>query len=136
MAGLDEFKALIGKQGKPTVYEVDRTMIKRYCDTLGDNSPKWNDRMPPGMLTCAMFMGEGVATPPWPYPGIVDAGLELEFMKPITAGDTITIVNEFANVEDKSSERGKRVLFSMKSIAKNQKGEVVATSTGRVMNLG
>ncbi len=136
MVNLDEFKAVIGKQGRPTVYEVDRTMIKRYCDTLGENDPKWKDRMPPGILACAKFMGEGVMTPPWPYPGIVDAGLELEFLKPIKVGDTITIVNEFSNVEDKSSERGKRVLFSMKSTVKNQKGEVVATSTGRVMNIG
>jgi acyl dehydratase len=75
-------------------------------------------------------------TPPWPYPGIVDAGLELEYFKPIVAGDTITVVNEWYGVEDKSNEKRKMVLFSMKSTTTNQKGEVVATALGRVMNLG
>jgi len=75
-------------------------------------------------------------TPPWPYPGIVDAGLELEYFKPIRPGDTITVVNEWYNIEDKSNEKRKMILFSMRSTSTNQRGEVVATAIGRVMNLG
>ncbi len=136
MATVEELRTYIGQKGAPTVFEIDRTMIRRYCDTIGDDSPKWRDQVPPGLLTAAMLMGEGVITPPWPYPGIVDAGLELEYFKPIKVGDTITVVNEWHDIEDKSSEKRKMVLFSMKSTTTNQKGEVVATAVGRVMNLG
>ena len=136
MATVEELKAYIGKKGNPTTYEIDRTMIRRYCEAIGDKSPGWDNRMPPGMLACAMLMGEGVVTPQWLYPGIVDAGLELEYFKPIAAGDTITIVNEWYNVEDKSNEKRKMVLFSMKSTTTNQRGELVATAIGKVMNLG
>jgi len=80
-------------------------------------------------------MGEGVPME-WPYPGIVDGGGEWEFFKPIRPGDVLTAVNELANVEDKSSEKGKRLLISMKTVLTNQRGELVATSTGRVMNIG
>ncbi len=136
MATVEELKTYIGKKGPPTVVEIDRTMIQRYCEAIGDKSPKWKSEMPPGMFTCAMFMGTGVMTPPWPHPGIVDAGLELEFFRPIRPGDTITIINEWYNVEDKSNEKRKMVLFSMKSTTTNQRGEVVLTAIGRVMNLG
>lgn len=136
MATVEELRAFIGKKGEPTIFEVDKTMIRRYCETIGENSPKWHDRMPPGLLAAAMLMGQGVITPAWPYPGIVDAGLELEYFKPIKAGDTITVVNEWYNIEDKSSEKRKMILFSMKSTTTNQQGEVVATAIGRVMNLG
>jgi acyl dehydratase len=136
MATVEELRAYIGKKGVPTIYEIDKTMIRRFCEAIGDNSSRWHDLAPPGLLTAAMLMGQGVITPPWPYPGIVDAGLELEYFRPIKAGDTITVVNEWYNIEDKSNEKRKMILFSMKSTTTNQRGEVVATAIGRVMNLG
>lgn len=72
----------------------------------------------------------------WPYPGIVDAGADWEFLKPIKVGDELTVVNALSGVEDKSSEKGKRILFSMTSNITNQRGELVIKSTGRIMNLG
>jgi acyl dehydratase len=136
MATVEELRTFIGKKGVPTVYEIDKTMIRRFCEAIGDNSPRWRELAPPGLLTAAMLMGQGVMTPPWPYPGIVDAGLELEYFKPIRPGDTITVVNEWYNIEDKSNEKRKMILFSMRSTSTNQRGEVVATAIGRVMNLG
>ena len=136
MSSIEELKASIGRKGDPTTHEIDKSMLRRFCNAIGDNNPKWKEVMPPGLLTAAMFMGQGPTMPAWPYPGIVDAGLELDFLKPIKPGDTITIVNEVHNVEDKSSEKGKRLLISFKSTTKNQRDEVVATSTGRVMNIG
>lgn len=135
MSSIEELKQLIGKKGNPTVRQIDPSMIRLYLDTIGDKSPKWEKEVPPGLLTGVLFMGEGVPMQ-WPYPGIVDAGLELEYLKPIKVGDTLTIVNELSGVEDKSSERGKRILFSMKTTITNQNKDVVATLTGRVMNLG
>jgi acyl dehydratase len=136
MGSVEELKAAIGKTGRPSNFEIDKTMIRRFCEAIGDKNPKWNEFMHPGLLTAAMLMGEGAPMPQWPYPGIVDAGLELEFFKPIKPGDVLTVTNELCGVEDKSSEKGKRLLISMKSTTKNQRGEVVATATGRVMNLG
>mgnify|MGYP001040317647 CR=1 FL=1 len=136
MMSMEEMKKFVGGKGKPSVFEIDRTMIKRYCEAIGDPSPKWNDTFPPGLLTAAMLMGEAAAMPPFPYPGIVDAGGEWEFFKPIKVGDIITVVNEFTGVDDKSTEKRKMLLFSMKSTYTNQKKEVVAEARGRVMNLG
>jgi acyl dehydratase len=136
MVNMDEMNKLAGNKGKPTTYEIDKTMIKRYCEAIGDPSPRWNDTFPPGLLTAAMLMGEGAQMPNFPYPGIVDAGGDWEFFKPIKAGDTLTVVNEFVGVEDKSNEKRKMLLFSMRSTFTNQRGEVVAASNGRVMNLG
>ena len=135
MASVEELQALIGKRGPETRIEIEKSMIRLYCDTIGDQNPKWKDVVPPGFLAAAIFMGEGVPME-WPYPGIVDGGGEWEFFKPIRPGDVLTAVNELANVEDKSSEKGKRLLISMKTVLTNQRGELVATSIGRVMNIG
>ena len=136
MLNMDEMKKFVGNKGRPTVFEIDKTMIKRYCEAIGDPSAVWRDRMPPGMLTAAMLMGEGAQMPPFPYPGIVDAGGDWEYFKPIKAGDSITVVNEFTGTEDKSNDKRKMLLFHMKSTFTNQHKEVVAVASGRVMNLG
>jgi acyl dehydratase len=136
MVNMDEMKKFNGNKGKPTHYEIDKTMIKRYCEAIGDLSPRWHDRVPPGLLTAAMLMGDAPQMPPFVYPGIVDAGGDWEYFKPIKAGDTLTVVNEFTGVEDKSNEKRKMLLFSMSSTFTNQKGEVVARTNGRIMNLG
>lgn len=135
MATVEEMKAMIGKHGSEITLEADKSMVRLYCDTVGDRNPKWAKVFPPGLLTGAMFVGEGTHME-WPYPVIVDAGLDLEFFKPIKPGDVLTVTNELYNVEDKSSEKGKRLLISFRSTLKNQRGEAVATSTGRVMNIG
>lgn len=133
---LAEMNKLSGGKGKPSVFEIDRNMVKRYCEAIGDPSPVWGNTFPPGLLTAAMLMGEAAAMPQFPYPGIVDAGGDWEYFKPIKVGDKITVVNEFTGVEDKSNEKRKMLLFTMKSTYTNQSGEKVATAGGRVMNLG
>ena len=135
MATVEDLKAQVGKQGGTSKYLIDKSMVRLYCDAIGDQNPKWKDVAPPGMMTCAMFVGEGVHMD-WPYKVIVDAGADWEFLKPFKPGDTLTVVNTLANVEDKSSEKARRLLISFKSTITNQRGEVVAVSVGRCMNSG
>lgn len=133
---LAEMKKFIGGKGKPSTWEIDRTMNKRFCEAIGDSNPKWNKEVHPGLLTSAQLMGEAAPMPPFTLPGIVDGGGDWEFFKPIHIGDKLTIVNEFTGIDDKSNEKRKMLMFSMKSTYTNQKGEVVAAASGRVMNIG
>jgi len=130
---LEELRALIGVRGGETAVEVDKSIIRSLCNCIGDPSPKWRDIAPPSLLLGARFLGEGVKIT-WPYAGLVDAGAEYEFYKPIKPGDVITTTSELADVQDKSSAKGPRALISFKATHKNQKGEVVAISTSKVMS--
>jgi len=132
---VDDLRKLIGVRGVATTYHMDRSLVRLYCDTVNDGNPKWRDHIPPGLLVAAMFVGTGVPMER-PYPGVVDAGLEISFVAGIKVGDTLTVVNELCGVDDKSSEKVKRVLVSRKSTMTNQNGDVVATSIGRVMYFG
>jgi hypothetical protein len=129
-------KKFVGGKGKPQTWEIDRTMNKRFCEAIGDSNPRWTKEVNPGVLTSAQLMGEAAAMPPFELPGIVDAGGDWEFFKPIHIGDKLTVVNEFTGIDDKSNEKRKMLLFGMKSTYTNQKGEVVAAASGRVMNMG
>ena len=131
---LQEIKALIGKK-KEEKLEIDKSIIRAYCQSIGDRSPKWQDTAPPGLLTTVLLSGSVIALSiPYPFKRGVAAGADWEFFKPIKAGDVITTVHEFADIQDKSSEKGPRVLIIFKSTHKNQKGELVGTSTNSVMS--
>jgi hypothetical protein len=131
---VEEIRARIGEK-KEEVLEIDKSMIRAFCECIGDKNPKWRDVAPPGFITNAKVSSGGVALGiPMPYKRIVAAGGEWEFYKPIKVGDKITTVHEFHDMLDKGSEKGPRVLIVYKSTHKNQKGEVVAVTTANVMS--
>lgn len=130
----EEVKAMVG-QKKSEVLEVDRNMIDRFCQTIEDSSPKWKVQAPPCALTAAMFSGGLLVLGiPVPYKRTVAAGADWEYLKPIKPGDTITTVHEFAEIQDKSSEKGPRALLIFTSKHTNQKGEMVGVSTNTIMS--
>ncbi len=131
---LEEIRKLIGKK-KDDVLEIDKSMLRAFNQCIGESDPKWEKTAHPGLLTAAMLSG-GVLIlgVPYPYKRGVAAGADWEYLKPIKVGDVITTTHEFADIQDKSSEKGPRALMIFKSTHKNQKGEVVAISTNTVMS--
>lgn len=131
---LEEIRTRIGEK-KEHVLEIDKSMVRAFCECIGDKNPKWRDVAPPGMFTNAGISSAGVALGiPAPYKRIVAAGGDWEFYKPMKAGDIITTTHEFHDILDKGSEKGPRVLMVFKSTHKNQNGEVVAVTTANVMS--
>ena len=130
----EEVRAMVGRK-KEVVLEIDQNMVRAFCRCIGEPESKWRKEAPPGFLTTGMMSGGRKATEiPVPYRRTVDAGADWEFHKPIEVGDIITTVHEFTDIQDKSSEKGPRALMIFKSTHKNQKGELVAVSTGRLMS--
>ncbi|HJX70064.1 MAG TPA: MaoC family dehydratase N-terminal domain-containing protein [Dehalococcoidia bacterium] len=131
----EEVKAMVGKK-KEEVLEIDKSVIRNFAQCIGDSNSKWKDTAPPGLLTTVIVSGSVIALKiPQPYKRGVAAGADWEFYKPIKLGDVITTVHEFADIQDKSTEKGKRALIIFKSKHTNQKGELVAISTNSVISM-
>jgi acyl dehydratase len=132
---IDELRAAVGKAKTEEVLEIDKSMIRAFCESTEDTNPKWYDTAPPGLLTAVMLSGSYPALKtPMPFKRGVAGGGDWEFYKPIKAGDVITTTHEFADIQDKSSEKGPRALLIFKSTHKNQKGEIVAVVTNTMMS--
>ena len=131
----DEIKVLEGKKMEQ-VLDIDQHMINLYTQCIEDPSPKWKEGIaPPGLITTAMISSGAVFLGiPLPFKRSVAAGTDWEFLKPLRAGDTLTTIHEFYELQDKSSEKGPRALMVYKSTHKNQNGEVVAVSTNTIMS--
>ena len=131
----EEVKAMVG-QTKEDVIQIDKSMLRLYCQAIGETDPKYLEVAHPGFLTSAMMSSGATALgTPMPYNRIVAAGGQWDYFKPIKVGDTITTIHEFHDMQDKGSpEKGPKAFLIFKSTHKNQNGEVVAVSTGNVMN--
>ena len=131
---LDEVKTYLGKKREETM-EIDGTVIRAFVECIGDPSPAWKNTAPPGLVTTAMISsGAMLIGVPLLYKRSVAGGADWEFFKPINKGDVINTTHEFSALEEKSSDKGPRLLMVYKSSHRNQKGELVAVSTNTIMN--
>ena len=130
----DEVKTYLGKSIQE-VMEIDGTVIRQYCECIGDPSPMWKDTAPPGLVTTAIISsGAMLIGVPLLHKRSVAGGADWDFFKPIKKGDVITTTHEFSELQDKGGDKGPRLLMVYKSSHKNQKGELVAVSTNTIMN--
>lgn len=153
--------ALIGRKGKPMVFEVTRTDIRKIADAVGDrNRLYWDDEYaarskygsiiaPPDFfgwpvqwgpgqpfvntsdLSATLFMEAAKAG----YLRAINAGMESEYFLPIRPGDTIMVNSEIVAMEEKEGKKGGKMLLSTMEITLvNQDGNVVAKQRHNVIH--
>ena len=137
----DEIKNTIGKVGESYAIEIERGMIKRLTEAIGDDNPLWRDRgcaikngygdiaCPPALLLTLLFeRGKPMEIPIAPSLKRLDGGGKWEFYKQIMPGDVIICTPSFANAYEKEGKAGK-MLFLVSAVTwKNQLGEIVGKS--------
>jgi acyl dehydratase len=64
--------------------------------------------------------------------GLIGAGAEIEWPRPVRPGDVLQVESEVLAVTP-SRSRPERGMITVKSVTKNQKGEVVQTLTSRML---
>jgi len=135
----EAFKKLEGKEAEPEVWEAERGHIQRFAQAIGDPNPLWQDRAyaqksrykniigPPlylideGLVSLVDRLVEMA-----PFKANINAGTELEYFKPIEAGDTITTVAKLADVQEKKGRTGSLIFLIVEVTYTNQRGELVA----------
>ena len=134
-----ELQALLGKEGEPEFFEVEKGQLKRLAQALGDPNPLWNDLdyarksrygniiAPPtflvnsGLIKLAVKLTDMMG----PSRNWLDVGMEIEFFKPIEAGDTITSTAKLIDLKEKRGKKGPMLILLLEATYKNQRGEVV-----------
>ena len=116
--------------------QVTPEMIAAYCDAIGDNNPLYRRAVPDNGAVA-------LAAPPG-FAGIfrleddifhnlprfgkrrLAGGIDIDFVQPIRAGDTIGTVTEVREIYEKTGRTGPMVFIVLRSALKNQHGEVAA----------
>ena len=135
-------QAIIGREFEAEfAVEVTAEMIANFCFAIGETLPPRFG--PPGSA-------EGLTAPP-SFAGIfrlaeltfeklpqgsrrLAAGMEVDFIAPIRAGDRIAMTSQIKEVYEKTGRTGSMIFMVICSTLKNQYGDVVARIDHRFMH--
>jgi acyl dehydratase len=155
-SNIEDLKKSIGIEGKPLVMEIEKGMIKKFANAIGDTNPLWQDEeyaqktkykgiiAPPGIF-CAIMMFMPVTSEPKEAPSllpggplplerVLDGGAEWEFISPVKLGETITSTTKLTRVLKREGKMGKMVFLALETIFKNQENKIVAKSHATIIN--
>jgi len=128
---------LIGRVFETTdPVEVKADRIKTFCEALGETSPRYaSGEIAPPAYAVTFRNGRHFFqhVPRFGRAGF-DAGKDVEFVRPIRAGDKITLSSHVKEIYEKTGRTGTMVFVVVRSTLKNQNGEEVAHIDHRFMN--
>jgi acyl dehydratase len=153
---LEELQQKIGTAAGPIKFEIEKGLIARFVQAVGDSNPLWQNEeytktskyggiIAPPWLLCALMtvslpdsQPKSVPLPvpevPPPRQHILDGGGEWEFFLPMRLGDTITSRSKLANVFEREGRMGKMLFFVYQTSYTNQHDELVARSSSTLIN--
>ncbi len=130
-------RSLIGRESEPVVHEVEKGAIRRFAEALGDPNPIYTDE---GAARAAGFPAL-VAPPTFPvvltanerFRHSLDLGTRsilhgeqgFEYVRPIVAGDRITVVSKVADVLERPGTSGATDVLVIEDEARDDNGELV-----------
>jgi acyl dehydratase len=136
---LDEFKKLVGQPMEPEVWEAGREHIKWFAQAIGDPNPLWQDKAyasksrykniiapPLFLIDSGLVKLVGRLVDMAPHLANINGGTEIEYFRPIEAGDTITTVAKLADAQLKKGKTGSLIFLVFEVTYTNQSGGLVA----------
>ena len=145
----EEVTRFIGKTGEAVIMEVEKGVIKKFADAIGDLNPLYWDEeyaknsryggiiAPPGfwgwpvkwkgaMPIMSELREEVVATiSKAGYPRGLDGGIEYEFFFPVRAGDILAAVPKIKAIYEREGKTGNMVFTVLETTYLNQDNVLV-----------
>jgi acyl dehydratase len=133
-----ELKGRMGEEWPPLVYEIEKGMIRRFAQAVGDSNPRWQDDEYARVSGC-----DGIIAPPTfaltlgfdqlrqtlsseSSLTVLHGSTELECHQSIRPGDVITLTTRIANVRERQGKAGTTVFIIFDMSYRNQRQEPVA----------
>lgn len=135
----EELRNLVGVEQETQVFKVEEGHLRRFAQAIGDFNPLWQDEeyarksrygrivAPPIFLIDmgASKFAEDLMKARCALPGFLNGGLEIEYYKPMVAGDTITTVSKLIDLKERIGKSGKLLFMTVETTHTNQHGELV-----------
>jgi acyl dehydratase len=130
-------RSLIGRVSEPVVHEVEKGLIRRFAEALGDPNPIYQDEQAakaagyPGLVAPPTF--PAVLTSNERFRHSLDLGTrsllhgeeQFDYARPVFAGDRITVVSRVADVQERSGPSGAMDVLLIEDEGRDDKGELV-----------
>jgi acyl dehydratase len=130
-------KTLIGRESEPVLHEVEKGAIRRFAEALGDPNPIYTDEQ---AAKSAGFSGL-VAPPTFPVAlamnerfrhsldlgtrSLLQSEQQIEYGRPIVAGDRISVVSRVADVQERAGASGPMDILVLEDEGRDPHGALV-----------
>ena len=142
---MEEMKAVLGVESEPTVHEVERGAIRRFADAVGDANPLYRDPdaardagyadviAPPTYLRALM---PDPALPPYPrpYPEVLDGGSAWRYLRPVQAGQRMTVTWKLADAKEREGRLGPMVIATTEIAYRGEDSALAATQRSTLIH--
>lgn len=136
---IEGLKAKIGVEWEPRVCEIEKGMIRRFAQAIGDPNPLWQNEEHAGRSKYG-----GIIAPPTfvltigfeqfleqilalaSFGTILHGSTELECYQPIIPGDVVAVTTKITNVRERDGKMGKTAFITFEITYRNQRQELVA----------
>ena len=127
---MERARARIGTEGGRRESVVESGHLRRFCEAIGDDNPRWRSEAPPTFLVAisseTLDLPEAIAY----GQGWLNGGDHFRFVEPVRVGDTISALTRLIDVFEKQGRSGSMLFLVSETTLTNQQGRVVATITG------
>lgn len=143
----ESIKQIAESRLNPVTVEIEKRMIKRYAEAVGDMNQLWvgvnNDIeygcgsviAPPLLMCTPMMLGMPVLPD---LPGYYERGLfggwSLKLFQDIRPGDVITAITRVADIRERKGKLGNLLLIDYETEHYREKSELVAYSKGTIIH--
>lgn len=119
--------AIVGRQGAPQTFTVERDAIRRFADALGDDNPVYQagDIAPPTFPTTFHVRGPDLDVIHDQCRLLLSGGEEYVYERPLRAGDRVTCVSRVIDTYVKTGQRGEMTFIVFEKEGRDPRGLVV-----------
>ncbi len=133
-------RTLIGRESEPVLHEVEKGMIRRFADALGDPNPMYQEEAVaraagyPALVAPPTFAVALTSNERFRHSldlgtrSILHGEQQFEYTRALVAGDRITVVSRVADVQEKAGASGPMDVLVVEDEGRDDKGELVFRS--------
>jgi len=121
-----ELEALLNVDLGPDVYEIEKGMLRKFAEAIEDPNPRWLREAPPtfpAALVPATLLHK-LFNAPGPLKRLLNGASELEYLRPIEAGDVISVTARLTRLRQMAGREGPSLFMFTEVTCTNQRGEV------------
>jgi len=130
-------RSLIGRVGEPVLHEVEKNAIRRFAEALGDPNPLATDEAAarasgyPSLVAPPTFALSLASNERFRHSldlgtrNILHGEQAFEYVRPIVAGDRITVRSKVADVQERAGASGPMDVIVIEDEGRDDKGELV-----------
>lgn len=127
---VDRIRQRLGWQGEEHVNVVEAGHVRRFCEAIGDDDPRWKTEAPPTFVVAL-----GTETPDLPEvleygTGWLNGGDRFEYLEPVRIGDQIRTRTVLIDAYEKQGSSGSLLFLILDTEFVNQHGRVAVRVRG------